>query len=221
MFSRPSLFRAQNVPLSEAESSALTKSIYVVGHGWHTGLVIEREHISPDLWPESTHFFDKKYVEVGWGDEGFYRARKITPQLIFKAAMVPTPSVLHVIGFNAPVERYYPVNDIARVELSPDGFEQLCRFIHRTYAHDDEGEAIWLGPGIYGTSYFYRPKGKYYFPKTCNIWTARALRAAGCPIVPELAATAENVILQTRLFGRIIRKSPPFVLKHAALSAGD
>lgn len=154
--------------------------------------------MSDNLWPEKDDFPASQYVEVGWGDEGFYRARKITPAITLRAIFLPTPGVLHVVGFSGPVDEYFPASEVLPVELSEDGFRELCRFIHDTYQRDEHGEAVRLGTGIYGDSAFYRSKGKYYFPNTCNVWTARAVRRAGVPIRPAGSITAGGVLRQAR-----------------------
>jgi uncharacterized protein (TIGR02117 family) len=182
-----------------------SKTVYVVSHGWHTGLVIERDDVPVDLWPEKDDFPAAQLLEVGWGDEGFYRARKITAGITLRAIFLPTPGVLHVVGFRGPVEEFFPASQILEVRLSEDGFHELCRFIDETYQRDEDGAAVRLGPGIYGDSAFYRSNGKYYFPKTCNVWTARAVRRAGVPIRPAGSITAGGVIRQARRVAVTVR----------------
>lgn len=193
-----------------------TKTIYVVGHGWHTGLVLKTADVASEIWPEILDFEDSDFVEIGWGDEGFYRAKQITPKLVLRAAFWPTPSVLHIVGFRGSVQEFYQVSDIVAVEISERDFEQLCRYTSNTFERDGDGLSKRLGPGIYGDSYFYRAREKYYVPKTCNVWTARALRAAGLPIIPGIALTAENVLRQTGRSGRVLQRYPSG-LKRAAL----
>lgn len=192
--------------LYPARAQSPSKSVYVVSHGWHTGLVIECDDISEDIWPEAGHFSEARYLEIGWGDEGFYRAKKITAPLCLKAALLPTPTVMHVVGFDLPLEEFFPVSDIIQVELSEQGFAELCRHVADSYHRKSSGEAERLGSGIYGNSHFYRANGSYYFPKTCNVWTAHGLRKAGCPIVPRIAVNAGSVISQTKKFGFVIRE---------------
>jgi len=192
------------------------KTLHVVGHGWHTGLVVRVEDISPDIWPEIRDFDDMQYVELGWGDEGFYRAKKITAPLVLRAAFWPTPSVMHVAGFRGSVKDFYQVSDIVEIDLSDDEFQSMCRLISSSFARDESGESNSLGPGLYGESRFYRANGKYYLPKTCNIWTAKALKSAGCPVIPQVALRAENVLSQSRRFGTVVQSSPRG-LKKAAL----
>lgn len=196
------------------------KTIYVVSHGWHTGIVLKTSDVSSDIFPEIDDFDDVDYVELGWGDEGFYRAKKITASLVFQAAFLPTPSVLHVAGFNGRIQQFYQMSDIIEVKIEEEQFDNMCQFINETFAHDEQGDALHLGPGIYGKSSFYRANGKYYAPKTCNVWTAKALKKGGFPIIPAFAATAGNVLSQTSKFGKVIQKSPSG-LKAAALRGSE
>jgi hypothetical protein len=62
--------------------------------------------------------------------------------------------------------------------------------------------------GLYGVSQFYRSRDTYHLFRTCNIWTARALYAAGCPVRPFLAMTEYNLMLQAQSFGCILQDSP-------------
>ena len=192
------------------------KTIYVVGHGWHTGLVLRSRDVSPQVLPGVAHLSDTDFVEFGWGDEGFYRAKKITIPLVLRAAFWPTPSVLHVAGFRGPVQRFYRTSEIVEIKLTDDQFRNMCQFVSDTLARDKAGASIPLGPGIYGESTFYRAQGSYYFPKTCNVWTAKALQQAGLPVSPHLVLTADHLLSQTREFGHVLQHSPSD-LKEAAL----
>jgi len=183
-------------------------------------VVLRRCDVSPELWPESDDFCGADFVEVGWGDEGFYRAKKITLPLVLRAAFWPTPSVLHVAGLRGPVQQCFPASDIIELHVSDGQFDDLCRFISATLARDEALRPEKLGPGLYGESLFYRGKGKYYLPKTCNVWTAQALRAAGCPVLPAVAQTAENVLFQVGRRGHVLQHSARR-LKKAALGGSS
>lgn len=203
-----------------AQSADDTKTIHVVGHGWHTGLVLNVEDVDTDLIPEFRDFSDLNHVEVGWGDEGFYRSTRINIPLALKAAFWPTPSVMHLAGFRGSVQNFYQVSDIIRVELPAEQYDELCRFVGETFARDPSGNSHKLGPGLHEVSQFYRANGKYYMPKTCNVWTARGLKKAQLPASPYLALTADGVLRQARRFGEQVQKSPAG-LKRAVRSDGE
>lgn len=181
------------------------KSVYVLSHGWHTGIAIRRQDIPEGIWPEHHDFGDSEWVEVGWGDQDFYMAREATLGLALKAVFWPTSSVLHLVGLRDPVEGFFPRSDLLEITVTERGFDKLVTFIHDSYARDEGGRAIPLGPGLYGHSRFYLAREKYFLLKTCNNWTAQALRSAGAPITPLYAVTAGNVMSQARTFGRAIR----------------
>jgi hypothetical protein len=113
--------------------------------------------------------------------------------------------VLHVVGVTAPLTNSFPQQEIVRIELSEPGFERLRAHIEKTFARDDAGKTLVVGPGQYGDSRFYRARGKFYFPKMCNRWVATGLCAAGCPISPLRTVTAGQVMGQTRKFGQQIQ----------------
>lgn len=179
------------------------RPVYVVNHGWHTGLVVERAAFDHADWARD--FAGADSVEFGWGDAAYYPAERPGLWLATKALFWPTPSVLHVVGVSGPVTNSFPHQEIVRVDLSEAGLERLRAHIEKTFALDKTGKAQVVGPGLYGDGKFYRARGKFYFPKMCNRWVATGLRAAGCPISPLRSITAGHVMSQTRTFGKVIQ----------------
>lgn len=178
------------------------KTVFVVNQGWHTGIVVMRKDVDTSLWRAVNDFPDAEFIEVGWGDADFYQSDRNTLWLGLKALFFPTGSVLHVAGFDIPVETYFKGYQTVKIELSDSGFRRMCAFIRHSYERNKDGKVIPLGQGLYGTnSRFYRARGKYWFAHTCNNWIAQALRAAGCPITPVYANTARNVFYQLKKFG--------------------
>jgi len=186
---------------SEQES---LKMIYLVSHGWHAGIVLRRADIPDSIWPAPDDFSDVQYLEVGWGDRDFYQTPDPRMGLILKAALSPTASVLHIVGFNRPVQVYFPYSEIIGIELPPAGFEHLSRTIAQSFARDRDGYVVSLGPGLYGNSRFYLSRESYHLFNTCNVWTARALRAAGLPITPATAIRVESLMSQAENFGALL-----------------
>ncbi len=186
-------------------------TIYLVSHGWHAGIVLRRAAIPGGVWPASGDFLDAQYLEVGWGDMDYYQTPDPPIGFILKAVLLPTASVLHIVGFSGTVPVYFPFSEIIGIELSSAGFEHLSRTIAESFARDETGNAKSLGPGLYRNSRFYLAREKYHLFNTCNVWTARALRAAGLPIIPAHAITAEDLMSQARKFGMVVQSGPePF-----------
>lgn len=189
--------------------NAPSKNIYLVSHGWHAGIVIQRVDIPQGVWTEHKHDFpEARYLEVGWGDQDFYQTPEPTLGMKLKAVLFPTKSVLHVVGFSDPVRTYFPNSEIIEIALSYEGFERLCKYIEQSYAKDERGEIQALGPGLYGNSQFYQSRESYHGFRTCNVWTARALRAAGCPVAPGRLIKVESLMSRARAFGKVIQSKP-------------
>jgi uncharacterized protein (TIGR02117 family) len=181
---------------------APSRMVWVVGHGWHTSLVLASADIPDDLWPEREDFGAARFLEVAWGDRDFYRAPQETLGLALRAAVASKGSVLHVVGFTAPVASYFAGREILPLSLSRPGYDALVRFIDAAHARDGT-RAPRLGPGLHGHSAFYASGVRYGLWRTCNTWVATALRTAGCPITPLWAATAGGLLAQVRPLARV------------------
>ncbi len=177
--------------------------IHVVSHGWHTGIILTLDATTIELCPPLADFRYHRFVEIGWGDEGFYRADSIGVGTALRAIAWPSPTVLHILGFDFPVEEEFATSDIVRLELAPEGYRALLATISTTFA-----ERASIGTGIYGDSRFYRAVGSYYFPNTCNVWTLRTLGDAGVPTTPLLGIRADAAMVQIARAGTAIRLDP-------------
>jgi uncharacterized protein (TIGR02117 family) len=177
---------------------APSEPVWVVDHGWHTGLVVARSSVPRGLLPEQDDFPVAHYLEVGWGDAGFYQARDPGIGLAMRAAFVSRASVVHVVGLPMRPQEIFAGRDVVEIALSRPGFEALARFVDDSFDRDGHRRAPMLGSGLYGTSAFYPARGRYHLLSTCNTWIARALRAAGVPITPVYAMTAGNLMWQVR-----------------------
>ena len=124
---------------------------------------------------------------------------------ILKAGLLPTESVLQVVGFRGPVDRYFPNSEIIRIDLSEPGFRRLCQYFASSYAKDTAGRSQALGPSLYGDGLFYLSRETYHAFNTCNAWTARALRFAGCPITPATNLFVDSLMSNAATFGTVVR----------------
>lgn len=185
------------------------KTIYLASHGWHAGIVVKRDDIPDDVWPNHKNIADAEYLEIGWGDKDFYQTPNPHFGIALKAILLPTPSVLHIVAFNNSVTSYFPHNKIIMIRLSDAGFKHLIGYIAASFDKDLSGNTVSLGAGLYGVSQFYRSRDTYHLFRTCNVWTARALHAAGCPVRPFLAITEDNLMLQAQSFGSILQEDSP------------
>lgn len=187
------------------EPNETTKTVYLVSHGWHAGIVVRRADIPDAVWPEKWDFPASEFLEVGWGDRDYYQTPDPHWGITLKAALLPTESVLHIVAFSGSVLAYFPRSEIIEIQLSESGFERLCRHISASYSRDPAGNSVPLGPGLYGVSQTYLSTETYHLLNTCNVWTARAIREAGCPITPASTVTVDSLMSRARSFGKLIQ----------------
>jgi uncharacterized protein (TIGR02117 family) len=169
-------------------------TVYVVSHGWHTGFVIPMPAIEQSIPELAVRFKDIPFLEVGWGDKGFYQAKEITSGLTIQAIFWPTDSVIHSVAVPIQTEDYFPHSEIERLCLTDSELSSLITFISNSFYKDDSGAVVALKNGIYGDSQFYKGVGDYYLMNTCNKWTAKGLKSAGMDISPTFKLTASSIM---------------------------
>jgi len=177
-------------------------TVFLIGHGWHSGLAIRRSDISPGLWPESADFPEAQFLEVGWGDWDFYQASDFNLWLMVKAGLWSTASVLYVAGLRYPVGEYYPCSDVIELAMSKPHFERLLGYIHNTFARGVSGRVFPLSTGKPQIGRFYPARGHFTLFTNCNVWTAKALGEAGYPMHTPYPITAGSLITRATRFGR-------------------
>ena len=82
-------------------------TIYILNQGWHTGIIIKVSDVNENDFSEINNFKHSEYLDIGWGDEAYYRVPGIDLKLAARALFAPTPSALKIVAFNIPVETYY------------------------------------------------------------------------------------------------------------------
>src|SRR5262249_19997393 len=121
--------------------------VFVVSHGYHAGIVLPRAPLADAasrsgnaaLTAVAARLAAYGWLEVGWGDEGFYPSvptvASLTIPMAMRALFRPgNPSVLHVVGLSAPARASFPHADLMRLELSERGFFALLARLDATFA---------------------------------------------------------------------------------------
>ena len=210
----PSLWPpAPGAPITEA---------FIVSHGYHAGIAVPRAALAEQasrrglsaLGYVATRFADFDWLEIGWGDEAFYRevptAESLTIALAMRALFRPgNPSVLHVVGVKGDPRAMFPNSDLVRVGISDAGFVRLVDTLDATFGRG-KGSVMpeQLGPGLYGTSLFFRANGTFHLFHVCNHWIADLLDAAGVPNAPVLATLPSGLLLDLKWRSGLVRSSP-------------
>lgn len=183
--------------------------IYVVSHGYHSGIVVLRTALADAAEKQSRHgllaiaqrFSDYRWLEIGWGDEGFYRSApdvaSVTVALALRALFRPgNASVLHVVGLSNHPGASFPHSDIIPIGLSFAGFARLIDALDASVAGAVTPED--LGPGLYGPSRFFRSVESFHIFNICNHWVARMLSVAGLPTAPVLATMPQGLFVNLK-----------------------
>lgn len=186
--------RPWRVKDSAAYSGTRSTEVYVVSHGWHTGLVVPSEKIFESLPELKQKFSQFAYIEFGWGDKDFYQAEEITSGLILRAIFWPTESVVHAAAVPENAEKYFRHSDVKKLCLNENEINSLGRFISNSFHRNKGGKVIAMKNGTDQDNQFYKGVGKYYLLNTCNKWTAKGLQSIGMSISPTFRLTAGSII---------------------------
>lgn len=181
------------VPVQEA-APLRQLPIFVVSHGWHTGLIVPGAVLNeavPDLRPR---FGTPEHYEIGWGDVDFYQAETVTSGLAVQAIFWSRGAVLHLVAFSGAPQDHFAGEPIRATCLSPNELRALQAYLAASFSRSAAGSVSAPKPGIYGDSAFYAATGRYSLFNTCNTWTAKALRSAGLESGPGLKLTSASVM---------------------------
>ncbi len=175
-----------------------THPVHVRSNGWHTAIVVPRAAVAATgLLPEVADLPQAAFLAFGWGDQDYYQATEATAGLALRAALWPTPSVMHVAGRAAVPEARGEV-EVLRLALTGTGFRAMVGAIAATFERPDDGRAKPIGPGLSAKSHFYAARGTFHLFNTCNTWTVRMLRAGGLDISPAGVVTAADAMARLR-----------------------
>ncbi len=178
---------------TELEKSAKNE-VYVVNHGWHTGFVVHASEIQKEIPELKQRFGNAPYIEFGWGDNEFYQAEEITPDITLKAIFLPTESVLHAVAVSSEADKYFKHSEVHKFCLEDLELKSLVDFISNSFYRDESGSILKLNHGIYGDSQFYKAKGNFHIFNTCNKWTAKGLESTGMKISTTFKLTAGSIM---------------------------
>ncbi|MEA2091576.1 MAG: DUF2459 domain-containing protein [Campylobacterota bacterium] len=187
------------------------KDIFVINYEWHAGIVVKVKDINSSLWEVEPIFKESKYIEVGWGDEDFYKSSDPSVWMTLKAGLLPTSSVVHLRAVSQHELNSFSQERVAKLTISEKGFSKLSLFIENSFAKEDDAFIV-LSKGLYPNSLFYLSSKKYHIFNTCNVWTAEALQSAEVDIEPFTSITTDNLFSQ--IYESQKQRSPSSTLKH-------
>ena len=177
--------------------------IYIISHGWHTGIAVEKESIFCQL-PKDEQIPDGHFLLFEWGDGRYFTHKDPGIGLLLRAAFLPTKSVLHVTALQSSPADVFRNSTVIQIQITREGLQHLGKYIHDSFRYDKHQNLIFAANGLYPNSRFFEADQLYFFPRTSNTWTARALRETGFPITPFWANTSGNVIKQAKKDGVVL-----------------
>jgi uncharacterized protein (TIGR02117 family) len=159
--------------------------VCVANVGIHTNIVVPVRNAIFDWRPllELRELKGKRaksfqYLSFGWGDRLFYMQTPTPADLkltnALDALFTPGPSVMYVEGY---AQRPRGV-ELKCVPVTRQDYLQLMTFIQTSFQTNSQHQATLAGAGYNANASFYEAYGTYSIFRTCNAWTAEALRAA-------------------------------------------
>jgi hypothetical protein len=151
---------------------------------------LEADHPIRKLFP------DARYFLIGWGERDYFMDPDPGPWDALAAIVPPSPSTVHVIAHDEPVEEtvWRPV-EYVEFSVSKAGAGRLARSIAETLQTGADGAPIVLGEGrVAGASAFLAARPQFHLFHMCNHWTAGRLRDAGARVHPWRIFTASGLV---------------------------
>ncbi len=182
-------------------------TFYLIKSYWHTGLIFSVDSTLLEHIDALRNFDDKKFVDIGWGDEDFYQnPSDFDLYLASKAILIPTNSVIRIAGYLTPIESIIRWSDFCiKFKFTKIQFQKLCNFINTAFERNDEGNLIITSKTASGGIAYYKSIYKYHLLNTCNTWVANALKFAGLDISPSNVIRANELFFEVKDFGEVLK----------------
>lgn len=164
------------------KATAPHEKIWVLDSGWHTGLVLPRAELGPDLDRLLQPATNAHYFMFGWGNRKFYMAPRPGLGMDIEALFPSKSTVLIESCENPPRECYTTAIRFHIMEVSAAGLDKLDNYLVQSLQTGTTDKLQALGPGPDAGSEFYASGLSYDAFHTCNTWTAEALYTAGVSI---------------------------------------
>lgn len=172
--------------------------IHVASNGWHTAIIVPTPAlVATKALPEAADFSEAAFLEFGWGDRTYYPSKEQTLGITLKAALIPTPAIMHMAGRQAPPQDDGSGFKALSVWLTEEGFQRLARAIAAEFERPSNGGPVEaVSRGLYPNSHFYHARGRFHLFNTCNTWTARMLHAGGIVLSSLGIMTADELMIR-------------------------
>jgi len=185
------------------DPSQRTIPVFIISHGWHTGIVIEEEYFTGRI-NELNQIPRGNYLMFEWGDARYFPHDDPGIGLLLRAALIPSGSVMQITGLNNQPNVIFRQSSVVKIDITREGMLALGDFLLGQLQKNSDGEFVFVQNGLYPNSSFFEAERLYFFPRTSNTWTAHALRQTGYPITPALSLTARTVMKEAAEYGEVL-----------------
>lgn len=165
-----------------AKEDAPCPVIFVVHDSWHAALVLRKADLPIEALPETGDFPSARFVEFSWGDQDYFPNPESGFFAALRAAFWSGGSVLHLVGVDDEVRRFYPKAEVVELSLSRGAYDRLIGFLAGSFRRAPADRRAPPRPGLYAYSRFYPSTHDFSALNTCNTWVAKGLAGAGLPI---------------------------------------
>ena len=158
--------------------------LYFTNNGLHTHLILPSQGLKTLVPQLSKYFLDEPWLQLGWGDFGYYGSAKQTKLLGFRALFMPTKAIIGVRSIRDLTNDFPQRTRIYAIPLPKAAMDATLLFISRYFQFDESDDLTVVRKKANG-ELFFSANGTYSILNTCNNWTAYALREAGLKISPK------------------------------------
>lgn len=171
----------------------------VLSNGWHVDIALPVVVFEPSH-PLRRAFPEARYFLIGWGERDFYMMEDAGVWKGVKAALPPSPSVLHVVAVETSMAALqWRDSDYVEFAISQTGARAIAQSLAQSLVLDETGEAVVLGEGrVAGRSVFLGDRGNFHLFHMCNHWAAARLKESGLPLNVRLSFTASGLMAAIR-----------------------
>lgn len=159
--------------------------IHFFRDGIHTHLVLPANILLKYIPALKQQLQGCSWARIGWGDFQYYGSSEQTFLGAARALLLPSTSVIAVLGLNSIHQQISETNRIYSIDSNQLIAEAVAEFITSYFKQNPRGELTQVREKPSG-EVFFKARGIYMLANTCNNWTSRGLRIAGLRCLPLL-----------------------------------
>lgn len=172
---------------------------YLIDHGIHTGIIIEKRFID-QVFPELKSIVKSEYYEFSYGEEPFFREKEHNFFGMFKALFLPSKSLVRVVPIDTnPMQLTNLKYGVAQLSINDDLLIEMANEIKKSFKN-----FILIEHQKDKDRYFFEGSHSYHILNNCNDWTANIVEKG------KFNTSLLAKFQASKLFQEIIKNSKNF-----------